>query len=133
MEANPEAPIKFFSWGYVLIMQNWVKMHINVCPLALGVLNLQKLILKHRKREVAVVVGPRKNFVLHFWDRSSVCEFLVDSGMQVNVIPAHSQDRHVAPTGPPFKLSMDPPFTHLVHILCLLLKGGSLLVGFCGC
>ena len=43
--------------------------------------------------QVGLVVDTSKIFVLHVWDLSSGCIFLVDSGAQVGVIPASCSDK----------------------------------------
>ena len=76
------------------------------------------------------MVGPRKNFVLHFWDHSSGCKFLVDLGAQVSAIPACSQDRHVASTDPALQAVNGFSFhTFGTRTVPITIGGGSFILG----
>ena len=72
---------------------------------------------------VAVMVGPHKNFVLHFSDRSSGCKFLV------SLIPAGSQDRHVASACPALQAANRSSIHTFGTCIVPITIGGSFICG----
>ena len=124
-------------------MQNLEKRHINVCPLALGVVRSQKWILKHQKTSSNSGGWPSQKLCATFLGPFLWLQLLSELGsasQQVSVIPARSQDRQVASTGSilqAINASSIHTFGACTMPTTMGWGGGGgesvFCVGFCGC